>query len=218
MPRCYFFDSGHLTGDCAILMEDLSKGRLGNSFAGMSKADAETAARPLAVFHAKWWGRTNLERARWLPAPIDRAAIQAERFIPSGRTFLEKHGEQVDDEFRGSHVDLIDWPSAAHAKGVTDFSCLTIHGLTVNMRRTIETNLLRLYHNTLVPEGGTGYSIEQCQADYRSGFLYPFYFKVMVLAFMDLNDGEGRIMAHMQIERISAAIRDHNLVGLLSAI
>ena len=64
----------------------------------------------------------------------------------------------------------------------------------------------------------TGYSIEQCQADYRSGFLYPFYFKVMVLAFMDLNDEEGRIMAHMQIERISAAIRDHNLVGLLRAI
>ena len=56
-------------------MEDLSKGRLGNSFARMSKADAETAARALAVFHAKWWGRTNLEQARWLSAPIDRAAI-----------------------------------------------------------------------------------------------------------------------------------------------
>ncbi|HAC19535.1 MAG TPA: hypothetical protein DCF78_13280, partial [Dehalococcoidia bacterium] len=94
--------------------------------------------------------------------------------------------------------------AAAHAKGVTGISCLTIHSLTVNMRRTIETNLLGLYHNTLVSEGGTGYSIEQCQADYRSGFLYPFYFKVMVLAFMDLNDEEGRIMAHMQIERISA--------------
>ena len=64
MPRCYFFDSDHLTGDSAILMEDLSKGRLGNSFAGMSKADAEKAARALAVFHAKWWGRTNLEQAR----------------------------------------------------------------------------------------------------------------------------------------------------------
>ena len=45
-------------------MEDLSKGRLGNSFAGMSKADAEKAARALAVFHAKWWGRTNMEQAR----------------------------------------------------------------------------------------------------------------------------------------------------------
>jgi len=123
-----------------------------------------------------------------------------------------------DTEFRGSHVTLIDWPSAAHAKGVTGISCLAIHSLTVNMRRTIETNLLGLYHNTLVSEGGTGYSIEQCQADYRSGFLYPFYFKVMVLAFMDLNDEEGRIMAHMQIERISAAIRDHNLVGLLRAM
>ena len=81
-------------------MEDLSKARLGNSFARMSKADAETDARALAVFHAKWWGRTNLEQARWLSAPIDRAAIQAERFIPSGRAFLEKHNEQVDDEFR----------------------------------------------------------------------------------------------------------------------
>ena len=81
-------------------MEDRSKGRLGNSFARMSKADVETAARALAVFHAKWWGRTNLEQARWLSAPIDRAAIQAERLIPSGRTFLEKHSEQVDDEFR----------------------------------------------------------------------------------------------------------------------
>jgi len=40
----------------------------------------------------------------------------------------------------------------------------------------------------------------------------------MVLAFVDLNDEEGRNMAHIQIERISAVIRDHNLVGLLGAM
>ncbi len=222
MPRCYFSDSDPESGDCAILMEDLGRGHLSDDIGGFSKGDAEAVVKAIAVFHARWWGRTDLEQSRWLPRPIDRAAIQKERFMPNAKKFLEKYGEQIDDEFReviglysqklipvleatgsppltlihgdlhtaniffdtgfrGCPVTAIDWASTARGKGATDISNLAVMGLTVDLRRAIEDRLVRLYHNTLVSEGVAGYSMDQCQADYRSRFLYQFNITVVIL-------------------------------------
>ena len=90
--------------------------------------------------------------------------------------------------------------------------------LTINLRRAIEDRLVRLYHATLVSEGIAGYSIEQCQADYRNRFLYPFHLTVMVLAYLDLDDVRSQDIARKIIDRTSAALRDHDLAGLLRAM
>ena len=258
MPRCYFSDSDPETGDTALLIADLCGGRL-DANTGFSEADAEAVVKAIAVFHAKWWGRSDLEQTSWLPTLIDRAAIQQERFTPNAQKFLEKYDEQVDGEFkeaislygeklipvleaassppltlihgdlragniffdtefRGCPVTAIDWASAARGKGVTDISNLAVVGLPVNLRRAIEDRLVNLYHNTLVAEGVTGYSIDQCQADYRSCFLYPFSIAVVILGYMDLSDERDQNIARTSLERTSAALRDHDLIGLLRAI
>lgn len=100
MPRCFFSDADPETGDIAILMEDLGRGRFGDNIGGISKGDAETVVRAIAVFHAKWWGRADLERTRWLPTPIDQAVFLKERIMTGAPKFLEMYSEQVDDEFR----------------------------------------------------------------------------------------------------------------------
>ncbi len=123
-----------------------------------------------------------------------------------------------DTEFRGCPVTAIDWQSTARGKGVTDISYLAILGLTVDLRRAIEDRLVRLYHNTLVSEGVAGYSIDQCQADYRSRLLSPFNVTVGSLANVDLSDERGQDIARTKIERTSAGLRDHDLVGLLRAM
>ena len=259
MPRCYFSTSDPETGDCAILMEDLSKGRLGDNFDGISERDAEAVVKAIAVFHAKWWENPDLKQPDWQPTYFDRAATQRQRFVPNAQKFLDKYSKQVDDEFkevislyseklipifdaassppltlihgdlhaaniffdtefRGCSVTAIDWQSTARGKGVSDISYLAMLGLTVDLRRAVEDKLVRLYHDTLVAEGVTGYSIAQCLADYRSRFLYPFVSRVGTLANLDLTDEQEQNIATTYLDRTSAALHDHDLVGLLRAM
>ena len=120
-----------------------------------------------------------------------------------------------DTEFRGCPITAIDWQLTARGKGAVDISYLATFGLTVDLRRAIEDSLLSVYHTTLVSEGVTGYSMNQCQADYRLGILYPFRVMVQALANLDLSNDRGQVLAQAVLERTSAALRDHDLAGLL---
>ena len=259
MPRCYYSDFDPETGDCAILMEDLGRGRQADNIDGFWAGDAEELVKAIAVFHARWWGTAELDQPRWQPLPFDRAARQLERFMPDAQTFLEKYGEQVDGnfrevislyseklipiieaasnpprtlihgdlhmdnvffdtDFRGCPVTAIDWAGTGRGRGATDIAYLAVLGLAVNLRRSIEHKLVRIYHTTLVAEGVAGYSLEQCQADYRSGLLHPFHITLRTLGYLDLSDERGKYIAGAKIERTSAALREHDLVGLLHAM
>ena len=256
MPKCYFSDSEPETGDCAILIEDLGRGRFGDNTGGISEYDAKAAARAIAVFHAKWWGRTDQKRTRWLPTQIDQAAFLKERFTRSAPIFLERFGERVDNEykeitslyleklipileaassppltivhgdfrpdnivfdtgFRGCPITAIDWQLTTQGNGALDISYLATFGLTVDLRRAIEDSLLSVYHTTLVSEGVTGYSLNQCQTDYKTGILYPFRVSVQALANLDLSDERGQVLAQAVLDRTSAALRDHDIAVLL---
>ncbi len=259
MPRCYFSDSDPETGDCAILIEDLGRGRFDYSASEISEDDAKSAVRAIAVFHAKWWGRTDLEQTRWLLTPIDSADDLKERVMPSVPIFLERYGEQVDDEykeitsnyfeklipildaassppltlvhgdfrpdnivfdtqFRDCPITAIDWQLTYRGKGVTDISYLATFGLSVDLRRAIEDSLLWTYNASLFSQGVTGYGIDQCQSDYRTGILHAFRVTLGALANLDLSDERGQNLARLLLERTSAALRDHDLVGLLRAM
>ena len=257
MPRCYLSDSDSETGDCAILMEDLSRGRRGDNIGGLSERDAESVVKAIAAFHAIWWERTDQEKTRWLPTLIDQATRFEERYAPSAPRFLEMFSEQVDDEFkevvtllfgeklipsfeaassppltirhgdfrpdnfifdtefRGPPVTVFDWQLTVRGKGVTDISYMATFGLDVDLRRSIEESLLRLYHTTLVSEGVTGYSLDECQADYRQGFLTAVRVVVISGANLDFSSERGQTLINTLISRTSAVVRDHDLVGLL---
>jgi hypothetical protein len=70
IPHCYHAEIDGKTGDFVLLLEDLSAGRNGDFWQG-DVADAETAIRHLAAFHAKWWEHPKLQSTAWLRQPDD---------------------------------------------------------------------------------------------------------------------------------------------------
>ena len=116
--------------------------------------------------------------------------------------------------FWGSPITAVDWQVSALGKGASDISKLVMFSLNVDVRRSIEDSLVKLYHSTLVSEGVRGYSIDQCRADYRLGILNPFNTMVMALGNLDVSYER----AQARVTRASASIRDHDLVGLLRAM
>ena len=120
-----------------------------------------------------------------------------------------------DTGFRGCPITAIDWQLTTQGNGALDISYLATFGLTVDLRRAIEDSLLSVYHTTLVSEVVTGYSLNQCQADYKTGILYPFRVSVQALANLDLSDERGQVLAQAVLDRTSAALRDHDIAVLL---
>jgi hypothetical protein len=63
----YFSGGDEESGLFTVVMEDLSRYRVGNQVAGATKEDAEAAIDWLAPFHARWWGKDDLGAFGWLP-------------------------------------------------------------------------------------------------------------------------------------------------------
>ena len=53
VPQCFYADTDMKTGDSLLLMEDMSKCRVGDLSGNLE--DVETAIKHIAGFHAKWW-------------------------------------------------------------------------------------------------------------------------------------------------------------------
>jgi aminoglycoside/choline kinase family phosphotransferase len=111
---------------------------------------------------------------------------------------------------------VIDWQACCRGRATRDLAHFLVTGLPPDRRRAHEPDLLRLYHTTLAEHGVEGYSFEQCLHDYRFTLLDELYFLVMVLAHVDFsaNEAAGRIR-DMAIERVAAAVLDHNAGELL---
>ena len=65
-PRCYFSLIDPASGASLLLLEDLAHARNGSWVAGCSAAEADSAIRMLAAFHAAWWAHPDLGAMHWL--------------------------------------------------------------------------------------------------------------------------------------------------------
>ncbi len=75
-----------------------------------------------------------------------------------------------DDE-----VVFLDWQLAGYGSGLRDLAYFISQGFDPETRRAIEDDLLTRYHRALVEGGVSGYSLAQCQEDYRLGLLWSMY-------------------------------------------
>ena len=100
-PRSHYCGSDPSTGDTALLLEDLSGARQGDSVAGCTFAEARLAVTELARFHAAWWGSPRLDALDWLPAKDAEAAFYAEVYADSWREFAGKAGAGMPAGLRG---------------------------------------------------------------------------------------------------------------------
>lgn len=72
-------------------------------------------------------------------------------------------------------VVFIDWQLSGYGSGLRDMAYFVSQGFDPNERREGENDLIETYHAALVANGVTGYSLTQCQEDYRLGLLWSMY-------------------------------------------
>lgn len=106
-PRCYFAAYDVQTGGFVLLLEDLAPGRCGDQVVGCSPAEAETAVRELAGFHATWWENPELAAFTWIPELDQLVDVYHRRFREAWPRFLEREGDQLPGAVRrlGEHME-----------------------------------------------------------------------------------------------------------------
>lgn len=107
------------------------------------------------------------EMGDWIGQNLQAAATT---LFDSGPRTLIHNDVQADNLFfdeADEEVILIDWQMATYANCVIDVAGWIRGQLEPEIRRTTESQLLRLYHDALVANGVQDYTFEQCMVDYR---------------------------------------------------
>jgi hypothetical protein len=71
----------------------------------------------------------------------------------------------------GPPVAVVDWQTCARGPALADLAYFIGSGLLADVRRDIEHDLVRSYHDRLLAAGVTGYEWSRCWDDYRLGTL-----------------------------------------------
>lgn len=257
IPRSYYCGAEPATGNTALLLEDLSDARQGDSVAGCTQAQAQLAIGQLASFHASWWGSPQLDALDWLPLKDAEAAFYEEVYPDSWRSFLEKTGDGMPQRLRDIgdrlgeeiasiknrlvrppltmlHGDyrldncffptadgspsfvVIDWEFCVRGRGTHDVATFISEAFPTEQRRAEEMVLLRLYHETLVENGVSGYTFAECVEDYRLSMLEIFVFWVVTGGYC-VYEGERAITyLHNSLARFDTTIADLRCAELLA--
>jgi len=96
-PRCYYSDIDLETGECVLLLEDLSSARTLDKFGVCSLEEAELAIDQIARFHSTWWESPMLADPAWLADRRYYQTVQA-RYQQSWEPFLERVGATLPDK------------------------------------------------------------------------------------------------------------------------
>lgn len=100
-PRCYYSDIDMETGECVLLLEDLSGWRSGSFLAGCSAQEAELVVRDFAKLRAAWWESPQLEQIDYAHEDPALFELVKTTFEQSWPRFLERAGEGLSDEMVG---------------------------------------------------------------------------------------------------------------------
>lgn len=112
-PRCYYRDLDMETGECVLLLEDLSGWRGGSYLAGCSAREAEAVVRELARLHAAWWESPRLGALGYAEADPANSEFFRTTFARHWPPFLERTGGRLSAELVetservGRHVGVV---------------------------------------------------------------------------------------------------------------
>ena len=123
------------------------------------------------------------------------------------------HGDyRVDNLFfiRRPELEIVavDWQNCGIAKGPTDVCYFLSQGCDPALRREVEMEALRLYYDTLVTEGVTGFSFDECLRDYRMCMLTSLITPIAVCGTLDSGNKRGMELGKIMLSRNLAAIED----------
>ena len=110
----------------------------------------------------------------------------------------------------------IDWVGLLSGGG-RDLSHFLGTSLLPEVRKAHELELLTHYHETLLAQGVTDFSLQECMDDYRINLLYPVYVVVSVTPSVNV-DARGRALFMSMFNRSCEAITEMNALELIESL
>jgi hypothetical protein len=117
---------------------------------------------------------------------------------------------------QGTSVVLLDWQTLLINNPLHDLALILSMSATIEIRRSIEDEMVHYYHSKLVELGITGYKLEQCYEDYDLAVLYLMSVGLVMGGFQPANE-RGRRLAEEVLRRSCAAVVDRGLLAHIPA-
>ncbi|MGH6955862.1 MAG: phosphotransferase [Caulobacteraceae bacterium] len=115
----------------------------------------------------------------------------------------------------GPELTVVDWQVVMQARGPFDLGYLMGGAAPTDLRRAHEAALLRRYHDTLIRQGVTGYSFDDCLLDYRRAVLFSLVYWVEGVAMVDHGNARAVALFECWADRLAAAAADLDLEALI---
>ncbi len=142
------------------------------------------------------------------PARLDAQFLD---FAAKPQTFV--HGDYhlgniVFDARNPEKISVIDWQICGVTCGMEDVATFMVTGLSREMRRKMERELLGEYHDIVRGMGAREYTIEDCWQTYRRYILSRLVTLAIAAAVVETDDAEAMRAAENYLGRLQAAIED----------
>ena len=171
---------------------------LENFGAKLAEPDIEILQRVVAKARAYW---------RYTVECKNQASVHCD-FRADNMLFGERNGEPA--------MVTIDWVGTLSSSG-RDLAHVLGTSLASELRAQHEHELLAHYHKTLVEQGVTDYSLQECVEDYLRNLVYPIFVVVSATASIDVDDRGQELFVSM-FNRSCQAIRDLSALDLIEAL
>ncbi|MFN0096765.1 MAG: phosphotransferase [Dehalococcoidia bacterium] len=139
-------------------------------------------------------------------------AALADRLSAAPATLV--HGDlRLDNLFfptRPEHPALViaDWQLTSRGQGIYDIAYFMSQSIEAEMRRVLERDVVRIYHEALSANGVTGYSLESAWEGYRRAVMWCMMYPVAAGGGIDLTNDRGVELARAMARRSFAAIEE----------
>ena len=176
--------------------------------------------------HSIAWRR--LERSfDHVPGGLIEAARRIAPCVPEIKTRLSLppitlvHGDlRLDNVFLGdsSHregIKLIDWQAIRLGRGIYDLAYFLSTSIPVDLRRQRQDELIATYSESLSLNGVTGYTLEDCNEDFRWALLDIVTFVGVIGSTLDFQSDRGLELADTIMSRLFHALEDNSALDLL---
>ena len=200
-----------------------------------NKADRPPLSGSHDIFAAKYRPLLQIVYLSSLVPTLDRLG---EVFSPETRQLAEAYGPRVADhigqiaagpktfvhgDFRldnmffgpGEDLTLVDWQISGLAGGLYDVAFFLGSSVSTEVRREIEREALKEYHDIVCGMGVNDFTFEECWRLYREYALGRLVVAVFLCGGVDLPHDRSHRLAEVSLRRTLAAIEDLNAAEFL---
>lgn len=123
----------------------------------------------------------------------------------------DTHGNNILFSIDGTSMKVIDWQMVGYGLGVGDITFFLVSSIPTEIRQQQEKRLLRLYFESLIANGVSDYSFEQCQQDYERSYFKNLYTVGILVGLLDTSSEQGKTLLRALIPRVAAFCDEHDV-------